>query len=63
MVNGFTQVLLTHNPNTANPFRLGRSQALTCDNDNHYTDEQKAYDGGLLDKFNITSATGAGCTP
>jgi phospholipase C len=63
VVNGFTLVLLEHNPNVANPFRLDRTQALTCDNDNHYTDEQKAFDGGLLDKFSITSATGAGCTP
>jgi phospholipase C len=63
VVNGFTPVLVEHNPNVANPFRLDRTQALTCDNDNHYTDEQKAFDGGLLDKFSITSATGAGCTP
>ena len=62
-VNGLTTALLQHNPNATNPFRLDRSQALTCDNDNHYTDEQKAYDGGLLDKFNFTSAVGPGCLP
>jgi phospholipase C len=63
-VNGLTTELLTNNPNLANPARLDRSMATTCDNDNHYTDEQKAYDGGLLDQFvQDTSATGTGCTP
>lgn len=63
-VNGLTGALLSQNPNSTGPFRLDRSQASTCDNDNHYLDEQKAYDHGLADKFpEITSATGAGCTP
>lgn len=63
-VNGLTPGLLSNNPNSTAPFRLDRSQASTCDNDNHYTDEQKAYDHGLADMFpEITSATGAGCTP
>src|SRR5271170_663047 len=46
-VNGLTSTLLTSNPDSAAPFRLDRSEASTCDNDNHYTDEQKAYNGGL----------------
>src|SRR5438445_2660208 len=50
-VNGLTPYLLTHNPNSANPKRLDRSQALTCDQDHGYTDEQKAYDNGQADKF------------
>jgi phospholipase C len=63
-VNGLTETLLTANPNAAAPFRLDSSQALTCDNDNHYTDEQKAYDAGLIDKVaGLLSSTGAGCTP
>lgn len=63
-VNGLTPALLTRNPNSTQPFRLDRSMEVTCDNDNHYADEQKAYDGGLLDKFpESTAATGAGCTP
>jgi phospholipase C len=63
-VNGLSGAILTNNPNSTPPFRLDRSQASTCDNDNHYLDEQKAYDHGLADKFpEITSATGAGCTP
>jgi phospholipase C len=57
-VNGLTPGLQTHNPNSAQPFRLDRSQASTCDNDNHYHDEQAAYDGGLLDNFSIL-----GCSP
>jgi phospholipase C len=56
-VNGFTVALAQHNLNPINPFRLSPSQAATCDNDNHYTDEQKAFDGGLMDMFNITSVT------
>jgi phospholipase C len=56
-INGLTGALLSNNPNallsgpTAAPFRLDRSQAETCDNDNHYTDEQAAYNGGLLNQF------------
>ena len=63
-VNNLTSTLLQHNPGTAAPFRLDRSDAVTCDNDNHYTDEQKAYNGGLLDEFSeLLSGTGEGCTP
>jgi len=62
-VNGLTPGLLTHNPNAAAPFRLGRSMAHTCDNDNHYRDEQQAYNAGLLDGFTALSAQDTGCTP
>jgi phospholipase C len=55
---------MQYNGNSTAPFRLDRAQESTCDNSNHYTDEQKAYNGGLLNKFpQNTSATGAGCTP
>jgi phospholipase C len=61
-VNGLTSTLINANLNAAPPFRLDRSEASTCDNDNHYTDEQMAYDGGLIDKAaTILSATGPGC--
>jgi phospholipase C len=50
-VDGLTSALLTNNPNGANPARLPRSQALTCDQDHAYTDEQKAFDSGKMDKF------------
>jgi phospholipase C len=59
-VNGLTPTLLTNNPNQlsggSNPFRLAPSQAATCNNSNNYTLEQQAFDGGLLDKFSLTSA-------
>jgi phospholipase C len=64
VVNGYTATLLESNPNGVQPFRLDRSQNVTCDNDNHYTDEQKATHSGLLDQYAaITSGTGTGCTP
>ncbi|MGH8127978.1 MAG: alkaline phosphatase family protein, partial [Gammaproteobacteria bacterium] len=56
-VNGLTPYLLHHNPNRlangkpANPHRLDRSQAFTCDQDHGYTAEQKAYNGGLMNRF------------
>ena len=59
-VNGLTTALLTANPNLANPQRLDRSQPLTCDMDHSYTDEQKAFDHGLMDKF-VQFASGGGC--
>ena len=54
--------LLTNNPNLAQPYRLDPSEAYTCDMDHDYTDEQKAFDGGLMDKFvQVTSDIGVGC--
>ena len=50
-VNGLDDDLLNHNPNSANPERLDRSEALTCDQDHNYSAEQKAFNGGLMDKF------------
>jgi phospholipase C len=56
--------LLYNNTNAANPFRLDRAQAVTCDNNHGYTNEQKAYNGGLLDKFvQFTGSTFRGCNP
>jgi phospholipase C len=66
IVNGLTEALLTNNPNgnfSVNPSRLDRSQAITCDMNHEYTAEQKAYNGGLLDKFvEFASSTDSGCT-
>ena len=60
-VNGLNQALLApNNPNSVQPFRLGRDQAQTCDQDHTYTDEQKAADSGLMDKFVETVGRGAG---
>jgi len=60
-VNGFNRTILQNNPSGVAPFRLDRSQNMTCDNDNAYTAEQMAYHGGLMDKFVLLSATGNGC--
>ena len=61
-VNGFTPALLTANTNLANPFRLDRSQAVTCDMNHGYAAEQKAFDGGLMDKF-VEYTSSSGCEP
>ncbi len=50
-VNGLNGPLLLANPNSAQPFRLTRAQAVTCDQDHNYADEQKAFNHGLMDKF------------
>ena len=50
-VNGLTPALLTDNPNSYDPKRLSPSQTLTCDQNHNYGPEQKAFDGGKMDKF------------
>jgi len=64
--------LLTNNPNTdassnqVNPRRLDPANindVLTCDQDHDYNDEQKAFDGGEMDKFPTTVATSSGTSP
>src|SRR5215467_3602968 len=60
-VNGLTPGLLTHNPNSTQPFRLDRSQILTCDMNHDYTPEQLAFDAGLMDKFPENTSPAAGC--
>ena len=61
--------LLTNNPNTdasgnqVNPRRLDPANindVLTCDQDHDYNDEQKAFDGGKMDKFVTSVGTGSG---
>lgn len=66
-VNGLTSALLNFNPNlnpangtgASNPFRLDRSQAVTGDQDHGYTDEQKAFDAGLMDLFPVNGGFGS----
>jgi phospholipase C len=54
--------LLTENPNSTQPFRLDRSQAVTCDQNHAYDAEQKAFDHGLMDKFpEFVGSGGPGC--
>ena len=61
-INGLSAGMLTNNPNLFNPKRLGREDAYTCSFNHDYTAEQKAADGGLLDKFvQATSRVSAGC--
>jgi phospholipase C len=63
-VNGLTAGLIANNPNAAAPFRLTRAQAVTCDQDHNYGDEQKAFDGGLMDKFvSALGVSSASCDP
>jgi phospholipase C len=65
-VNGLTKALLTANPNGANPQRLDPTNVngvLTCDQDHNYSDEQKAFDGGKMDKFISTVGTATGTSP
>jgi phospholipase C len=59
-VEGYTLELLTRNPNylnpqngpgRSNPFRLGRDQAATADQDHSYGAEQQAFNGGRMDLF------------
>jgi len=59
-VNGLRAAgLLQANPNAANPFRLDRSQAVTCDQNHDYGPEQQAFNRGLMDKFVETLGVGS----
>ncbi|MDT4910961.1 MAG: phospholipase [Pseudonocardiales bacterium] len=65
-VDGLTGTLLTANPNGVNPRRYSAGTTgdlLTCDQDHNYSDEQKAFDGGAMDRFPQTVGTGAGKSP
>ncbi len=60
-VDGLNASLLSpNNPNSVQPFRLDRSQFETADQDHNYTDEQRAYDSGLMDLFVEKVGRGAG---
>jgi phospholipase C len=61
-VNGLNEPLMApQNPNAVQPFRLDRSQAQTPSQDHSYAAEQKAFHGGLMDKF--VEFTGRGDGP
>lgn len=62
-VNGLTEALLTRNPNLSNPHRLGRDEAVTCDQNHDYTAEQSAADHGAMDKFVEFTSSQAGGAP
>ena len=60
-VNGLlTAGLLTSNPNSANPQRLSPANAIVCSDSHDYTDEQNAFDHGLMDLFPEHTAS-SGC--
>jgi len=59
-VNGLNNPLLHANPNATQPFRLDRSQIVTCDQNHDYMPEQQAFDKGLMDKFVEFAGTGSG---
>ena len=69
---GGTGTLLTTNPNRdaqgnqANPTRYDPANVndvLTCDQNHDYNDEQKAFDGGAMDRFVTTVGAGSGKSP
>jgi phospholipase C len=51
--------LLDHNPNSTQPFRLSHEQAVTCDQDHGYLDEQRSYNAGAMNAFPETVGVGA----
>lgn len=59
-VDGLTPALLAANPNSANPERISRAHALTCDQNHGYADEQKAFNGGAMNKF-VEFTAGGSC--
>jgi phospholipase C len=65
-VNGLAGALLTSNPNGVNPRRYDPANindVLTCDQDHNYTDEQRAFDLGNMDRFPQTVGNGKGGSP
>ena len=64
-INGYTNALLTANPNlnpangtgATNPYRLDVTQAATPDQDHNYQPEQQASDAGLMDLFPLYTGT------
>src|SRR5690242_6333700 len=56
-INGLSGDLLDNNPNTSQPYRIGRDEVNTCDMDHSYKDEQLAYNNGKADLFVEHTAT------
>jgi phospholipase C len=60
-LNGNRDLLAT-NPNQSKPFRLDRSQFVTCSQDHAYKPEQRAANGGLMNRFvQSTNKEGKAC--
>jgi phospholipase C len=60
-IDGLTVPLRTANPNARNPQRIDRSVPVTCDHNHNYGAEQKAFNGGLMNKF-VENTGGGSCT-
>lgn len=54
-VNGITPAVSAVSGSANPPFRLDRSQAVTCDQDNGYNAEQNAYNSGLINLFPVNT--------
>jgi phospholipase C len=50
-VNTIPPILMTANPNGANPQRLGRNDYPLCDNSHDYDPELREWNGGKMDRF------------
>jgi phospholipase C len=62
-VDGLTPELLTHNPNSVQPMRLGGpGRQVTCDQDHEYQAEESAFNGGAMDRF-VEHTQGESCPP
>ena len=60
-LNGNVDLRAT-NPNQSKPFRLARKQFVTCSQDHTYKPEQRAANGGLMNRFvQATNKEGATC--
>jgi phospholipase C len=60
-LNGNVDLRAT-NPNQSKPFRLARQQFVTCSQDHTYKPEQRAANGGLMNRFvQATNKEGAKC--
>lgn len=60
-VDGLTPELLSHNPNAAQPRRLGGpGEQVTCDQDHADRAEQLAFNGGAMDRF-VENTDGGAC--
>jgi phospholipase C len=62
-VDGLTPDLLTHNPNSVQPMRLGGpGQQVTCDQNHEYQNEQLSANGGAMNRF-VEHDEGDPCKP
>jgi len=62
-IDGLTPDLLTHNPNSVQPMRLGGlGQQVTCDQNHEYQNEQLSANGGAMNRF-VEHDEGDPCKP